>query len=529
MDDSIEGRPISAWRAKTTDAWDVALALVLVVATGLLLLNLPHWPPTWYDEGVSLQASKNLVLHGRYGLRHGSEVRVFDPLISVGPTVTLPVALSFKVFGIGLVQARAVMVLFAVAALGSFMMLARHVFGAPTAVVAALWLLAFPSQSVDVTASFLGLGRTALGEVPALLLVSAGAIVWFSALDRRSDARLLAAGLLFGLAVVTKQQAALVLVALAGTWLVDRCWHRQLAARHVGYPLGLALTCLLAWSIVLRCTPGSSYDEQVLSAGSRVQTLALTALASPGLMISNLGALSASGVLTWGLPGLIYGLCISQERSLGGVKRSFVLVIAATWLLWFVVASIGWLRYAVIGVAMMTVFTARLLVDLAGGFDVWGRHDAASGRPAARLSIGRNLAVTSAVVFMVAWPLQRIVRHGPALRDTTAIQFASELDRLVPPDAVVECFEAEIVFLSARSFSQPTSDAMIAATRHVALGHPYRPGFYRPDASSTYLVNGPVAKRAGIYARYLHQGCCTRVHEWGDYELYQVTEVDAFR
>ena len=60
----------------------------------------------WYDEGIFLQAPMNLIKYGKYAILTQQGFKEFDFYLTTGPTVLLPIALSFKIFGIGLLQAR---------------------------------------------------------------------------------------------------------------------------------------------------------------------------------------------------------------------------------------------------------------------------------------------------------------------------------------------------------------------------------------------------------------------------------------
>ena len=84
------------------------LAMVLFFST----YQLTESPHTWYDEGAIIQRAINFL---RYGTMHYQVApdkfssAAFD---STGYPVIFPISLTFKYFGIGLLQARAVMVVF---------------------------------------------------------------------------------------------------------------------------------------------------------------------------------------------------------------------------------------------------------------------------------------------------------------------------------------------------------------------------------------------------------------------------------
>ena len=89
--------------------------ILTIVFLGVLFLatyKLTESPPTWMDEGLIIQPVKNLVESGVYEVQIAPDHFVSPSFISTSYPVTFPIALSFKLFGVGLLQARAVMVLY---------------------------------------------------------------------------------------------------------------------------------------------------------------------------------------------------------------------------------------------------------------------------------------------------------------------------------------------------------------------------------------------------------------------------------
>src|SRR5262249_22104751 len=135
-----------------------------IVVTAVLLFfaiyRLADFPITWFEEGSHLRVAKALV---RSGVNADSSSSGFDfgPTLGVGPMVTVPIALVFKLFGIGLVQARLVIVVYLVAGLFLFYRLARTLESESVAWRAIALLIS--SRSI----ALLETGREVLGEVPA--------------------------------------------------------------------------------------------------------------------------------------------------------------------------------------------------------------------------------------------------------------------------------------------------------------------------------------------------------------------------
>ena len=75
--------------------------LLLIISLPLLLIRLPEYPLAWHDEGYSIQVAQTLVNEGIYGTyNYGDGYRPFDPTVSSGPTVIVPLALSLKLWAV---------------------------------------------------------------------------------------------------------------------------------------------------------------------------------------------------------------------------------------------------------------------------------------------------------------------------------------------------------------------------------------------------------------------------------------------
>src|SRR6476620_1475724 len=74
----------------------------------LIFYNLGTNPRPWHDEGTYLDLARTLAEDGVYAVRNSDGYQTFGAIQSVGPTVIVPIALSFKLFGTGIIQGRAV-------------------------------------------------------------------------------------------------------------------------------------------------------------------------------------------------------------------------------------------------------------------------------------------------------------------------------------------------------------------------------------------------------------------------------------
>ena len=160
---------------------------------GLVLFNLADYPLTWFDEGSHLHVPKAIVKFGKYADYSSEGFRYDGPSVGVGPTVMLPIAAMFKIFGIGLLQARLVTATYLVATIIAFYLLAKQFGSWKFATVATMFLV------VNRSTSLVEYGRQVLGEVPGLFFLLLGLLLWFKSWTLSSTRRLVLVGICFGL------------------------------------------------------------------------------------------------------------------------------------------------------------------------------------------------------------------------------------------------------------------------------------------------------------------------------------------
>lgn len=499
------------------------IVLVIALALPLLAINLTKWPEIWFDEGLYLQVAKNLAQSGQYGILSSEGFREFDPLAPIGPTVVMPLFLAFKTAGIGLLQARLVMVGFGLLTILAFFTLASHVFNKQVAFAATLLLLATPGTTPDASSTFVALSRMVMGEVPLLLFMVTGSLLWFLSFDRRSNALALTAGFLFGLAAITKPQGMIILPVLFLVGIVNWLWHKQLSPRQVLIPLTASIICVVSWWGYQLLT-GEAGSIARLGMSDQMLSHAAAALVSPTAPLKSVRALLETGAFVLVLPGLIYAAFLCGTRDLWGLKLSFLIILCATWLAWFVLGSIGWARHGFIALAIANIFGAKLLYDLSGGFNLnWRSIDACSPDTTAALAtFGRNSAVALVLAIIVLTPLQQWADDMWTADSPAALRFVAYLNERVPQGAVIESAEPEIVFLSDLVFHQPSLFVIDKAIRHVQSDQPYPPAFYSLDETNPdYLVFGQFSKLTDLYRDALRTNQYALEYSAGPYDLFR--------
>jgi hypothetical protein len=487
----------------------------LVIVGFLALYNLLAFPLTWFDEGSHLHVPKTLVQHGVYADYSHDGFRYFGPTVGVGPTVLLPIAAVFEVFGIGLLQARLVMVAFLVAAIITFFRFAQTLGG---------WRFAWVATALLVATRGIALleyGRQVLGEVPGLMFMAAGLWVWFSTWERSDWRRLMAVGLLLGAAMVTKSQYFIVLApALLFAWVAN-AYYRSAPQRIFLVPGAMAAVVFVAWQayLIVYLGPATAGENwrwyRAATAGaalvfaSEMMQRSLSELFSPKVYF---------GLL---LPVVAYGFKFALPRNCSGHQWGTLCVLIAVNLIWYATASIGWLRYAFPALCLAALFFARIFTELTGDFQFdlsqwrsgkWSDVRAPHWQPV------WGMVLTALIVIPFSLTLRQIL--WPNLN--APLEMAKYMETHVSREALVATWEQEMGFLTDHRYAYPPQALLPKAVNHVWADGPGVDQFYSFKAEAPeYVLVGRFATWVDVYPQTLLDADYTLLTSVGDYRLYQ--------
>jgi 4-amino-4-deoxy-L-arabinose transferase-like glycosyltransferase len=499
-----------------TILWVIAILAVYF----FVFHNLTRFPVTWFDEGSHLHVPKTLVRYGVYADISSEGFRYYGPTIGVGPTVMLPVAAMFKLFGIGLLQARLVMALYLIAAVYVFYRLVEHLSGKWVALIAVALIVS--SRSVLL----LNYGRQLLGEVPGLFFLVLGFYLWFSKWEEDKNwKRLSLIGLLFGLAMITKYQYLLFIApTLIFSWFLDIFYYKNTSHRNFLIPGIIAAGSFGLWQV---------FTLQYLGPATVMENLALMRASAEGAAFNfnlyqlglNLGVIISRAAYLWALiPALIYGILLSLPRTKEGQKWSIIFLLMVLDLAWFVVFSIGWIRYAFLGLSFASMFIARTFYDITGGFKFdWSTgffHSFFQGRNALKL------AVTFWLLAIIMLPTAKNVMEIALPNPDNVREMASYLNENIPQTALIETWDPEMGFMTDHNYHYPPNALLAVAVDQVNYGGEPVQGHYdfvqteHPD----YLLVGVFSKWTEIYSPEQLKGQYEWVVSFGDYELYRRVE-----
>jgi len=229
------------WRHK-------AFIAILLFAAVFATYRLHETPPTGYDEGILVQMAASAANHGRFDIRISPDAFTSGAYMSTGFPALAPMALSIRVFGMGILQTRLVITAFLLVLLVALYAGASRIFGKRAAILAAALMATH--------ASLYAYGKVVLGEIPGLcyfMLFLLGLYLTEDAFRKpERDVKqilpiVIATSLALGLAAVTKPVFLVALPAAGITLLLCRK-RLPVSGLTVGVSVATLLVCAAAWA-----------------------------------------------------------------------------------------------------------------------------------------------------------------------------------------------------------------------------------------------------------------------------------------
>jgi 4-amino-4-deoxy-L-arabinose transferase-like glycosyltransferase len=493
-----------------------AIVLILILMLPFLTLCLDTFPPLWYDEGFRTNAARTLAERGMFGTYSADGFHPFDPATTSGPLDIASVALSFRLLGIGVTQARLAILPYTVVALFSLYGVSVYIYGRKAALFSIVMLLAVPAfQDVGLVL----LSRQVMGEVPALALIVLGLWLWFRSWKAERGLWLSAlAGGIMGLGLLSKTQTAIALLPAlfliaAGRSLRDRSYILKLFA-----PIITIVGVMAIWKLFeLLATPAPIWRENNLELAEALQTLLLTNLFGRSLTRGGMFiiAIMIAGVIAsgWRLVRVPHAMRFkTNEQWAEAVLALFVLFSA----LWFAFLSIGWTRYAFMGWVIGLLLIGKLGWDLLGQLCRW--LELRLHKPGIEQygNLAALVCLVIIVVFTNGYPLIR------GQGDNTAQQVANYIRAEIPPEAVIESWEWELDALSSHwNFHHPDIRYQFLADRQrFHEQKPFDLNYDTLQADPDYLITGPFSDWTTVYNAQVVNANFTKLAEIGLYRIY---------
>lgn len=530
--------------------------LVIILTIGffvilplLMFYNLGLNPRSWHDEGAALSVSRTLAEDGVYATRSSEGYQTFGPVQSVGPTVLVPVAVAFKIFGVGVAEGRYVAVLYALATALLLYFIAQRLFGRTTALITVILLVSYPA------ASYFLYGRQVLGDYPGLAFFLAAWLVWSQGVKTGKIGYGVLTGLLLGLSMVTKSHNLIIGGAVLGVMiLLDRFYYRQ----HNFLQLFLAgvtsVAVFGAWFIFQYLYFGADvFSENLHKLGLLA---ASTTGFSPRLAFMAIRHLTGAGsgylYMYWGFAAFLYAVYLALRRSREGYLLAFLLLACTFWLAYYVLWIIPWPPYAVAPSAVIALFVGKLCADLITAVRILWRQARGenSPQPDGQTLSARNMVVLGTLVglttllLFTGYSFYNIVqadvldRYGAEesqLRSPRQFevpyQLAAYLKENVPQQDVIDTWEREMGILTSNRYHYPDQSLLIqthaanyrGGARNYALSKAYF-----DQVKPAYVIVGWWARSNSIYdidylSKHSNLVATFGSGDWR-YDLYQLNQ-----
>jgi 4-amino-4-deoxy-L-arabinose transferase-like glycosyltransferase len=487
-------------------------ALLLAIVLVLQVTGLDRYPAVWFDEGFRFNAARVLADEGAFGSRSAAGIIPFDAALTSGPLEVSLVAASFSALGLGVTQGRLPFVVLTLLALLLVYAIGVEAF-APTAAIFMVLTVAAAPPIGDL--GVLRVGRQALSETPAMAMVLLGLWCWVRSWDRASAGWAWAAGLCFGVGLLSKSQFAIALVPAVALVAAGRYDWRLDTVSRAAAPMAGIMVVLAGWWALGRW----SSDPAIADANLQLLQQGVAANIVTGLWGAALdrGAVLVAVICLFGVAWTLLGARFdwwARQWTAGFWLAVFLGLVALFNTIWFALFSIGWRRYAYIGYVATLMLAGLLLWRLLAWAE---RRLLAAGRP----SMARVIApaVASLLVLMMVTGAAAPLWRGDG--SDNAAMMSRFIEAHVPRSAVIETWEWELSGLGRHTaFHFPDQRYVYLVTaqqgRQLAFDLPYDPLVADPD----YLVTGPFSALTGLYRQEVVDRHFSPVAEYPPYVLY---------
>jgi hypothetical protein len=430
--------------------------------------------------------------------------------------VTGSIALSFRLFGVGLYQARLVSVAFTLVALFLLYELTRRFYNRSIA-IATLVVLGLLTGNDEINP--LIVGRQVLAEIPALFFLLAACFCFILA-ENRSFSYLLAAICFWSLALFTKLQvqpfwAVSLLVPLA-LLLLQRNWK---LAGYLAAGFGASVMLVVLFQhIFVQTVPVSNISgltEVIALALNRHTRLAVLAETLEFGMPSMLG-------LGWALWSFLKSNNKFQNHT--DVIHLSILVLAGSWFAWYEIFSIGWPRYLFPVAFLGSPFLAAMLYDWTNKFSLTYTVERSADVLKTFHFRRASLAALAAVVLIVMSLGRTLtVLYGAYVidPDSSVKNVVHFLNTKTPPNALIETYESELFCFLERRYHYPPDQVHVELIRKNSFGESVAINYDPLAADPDYLVLGRQNRFWDFYDPYLKSGKFRLLQKYGIYEIFE--------
>ena len=484
--------------------------LISIAIWFLLLIGLDKFPSLWFDEAWSLMVAKNWVQNGVYGRL------LVDEFISAAGmaqpfTSTAWVALSFKLLGVGIWQARLPFTILTAGAIFFLLKMAQSLFGKYVAYFAILSLIIFTFPNYQL----LLYGRQAIAEAPLIFYFLVG--YYFLSKSFRNPKYLIGVIAFWGFAYNAKGLISpfltiglvgpMIIAAIRKNWKVLRLFAISLIGAII-FSLSIS-----GFEIYLErglATHGALTDliRTVAFVGEfavRRQTISYL------LLFCLLSVIS----ILWESK-FIYQAVVNSEK-LGEKEyiRISLFGIVSSWLIWFALLSNGWPRYYSPVIFLSSIFLGNLICKGIGTIKNLDKKTSFKILLSIPILFYFSFLIQNSFEFAVNSIKEQEIIH----RDFEEI--IGYLNSNTVPENIIETYDAEILFLANNISHFPPDNIQIELNKRAFLFEDILIDYELSGIDHDYIVIGRLGRRWNLYGPMVTNGEYVKVFDTESYEIYQ--------
>jgi hypothetical protein len=397
-------------------------------------------------------------------------------------------------------------------------LLARHMYNEKIAAFTFLVLIiGFPIP--------LTYGRQAIGEPAMLFYLLAGMYAFWKYLEHRSRLVFIASILLWGAALTSKQQTL-------PFWLLSIAALVMIAAlQRDGFTLWSGISALagtlLLWRGMLALQAGLEVDLPLY--GAPMKGLIFVTGWVPVWEL-RLKALIAIGLLAMPTCFGLAGALAQEARALKNTSDNAPLryirvvywVLTASWLIWFASLAMYWTRYLYPVTFIGSVFTGFFIATLTSGLKASDIVNHIFDIPR-KLHITPDIIKTFFLILVLAYMgIIFRINVNDMVAEKEAETIADYLNQSTSPDAVIETYDSELLFLVQRRFHYPPDQVQVELNRRKYLDPAVEIAYNPEEANPDYIVVGLYGRIWKLYDPVLaQQDTWQLVFETPTYEIYK--------
>lgn len=475
-----------------------------------LLIGLNKTPNLWFDEAWSLMVAKSWVQNGVYGRQ------LVGQFISANGmaqpiTSTAWIALSFKLFGVGLWQARLPFTLITAASIFFLFKITYMLFGKRAAYLSVFVTIFLTNPEFQL----LWYGRQAIAEAPLVLYLLAG--YFFFRKSFKNKALIILAILFWGFAFNAKGQAlpflsiGLLIPILISInkkdWKVMRLFLSAL--------LGALIVYFILLSIEIRLENGlATYGkmEDLIKTVALVTNFQVHMWTIYYLLV--FGTLSIVS-LFWETKKIKRVNNSWGRNNVDFYIRVSIYIMLSSWLIWFVFLSIGWPRYFVPIFFISCIFQGHLLDN---GIEFFKTFTPRIIKKSTYIILFSLLGL-----FLI----QMNIRSGISLyqngfREKQELEdVLSYLEEHTELNEVIETYDAEIVYFTNNLSHYPPDQIQLELNKRIYLFEENSIEYYLSDTIHDYIIIGPMSNRWKLYESIIKQDNYHKIFENQFYLIYK--------